>query len=252
MTAISDGGGGGYNAPGPPAPVPPLTGGPQIPVQGPQHGYGVGNNPYQSGSASPADWSSYLGMYGLPADVQRELNAIFARTPDVSQATQLALAYVRGTDWYRVTYPGIQEAIAKGIVKNEADYRAQMNAFNQVYRQYMNGQDLTAGQFAEYLREGVSLDTVGRRFQGAALVNTYGGDWQYLSGAFGDGRLEGNELKALGEQSAGLDSELGLRIQRRLQQAQERIRTVFSGTLATGKLAEPLAQRSGIPADIGR
>jgi hypothetical protein len=200
---------------------------------------------------TPVDWSSYLGLYGLPADVQKELNAIFTRTPDVNQATALALAYVRGTPWYAQTYPGIQEAIAKGIVRDEAGYRQAQNGYNQVFRQY-NNRDLTAEEFAGYLKEGVSADTIGRRFQGAATATVYGNDWQYAEGNFGEGRLSDEEKTAYGRQTAGLDSELGQRVQRRLDLAKERIRTVFSGTLATSKFAEPLSQQSGSLSDVGR
>jgi hypothetical protein len=200
---------------------------------------------------APVDWSSYLGLYGLPPDVQKELNAIFQRTPDVNQATQLALAYVRGTPWYATTYPGINEAIAKGIVRDEAGYRAAQNGYNQVFRQY-NNRDMTAAEFAGYLGEGVSADTVAKRFQGASIASVYGNDWQYAAGNFGEGKLGADELQAAGRQEAGLDSELGMRVQRRLQQAQDRIRAVFSGSLATSKLAQPLGEQSGIPSDIGR
>lgn len=233
--------GGGVSLPAAAPPPPPASGG------------GGGGGGAAAGTPPPPDWSAYLGIFGLPSDVQNELNAIFARTPDVNQAVSLALAYVRGTQWYSQTYPGIQEAMAKGLVRNEADYRSRMNDFNQVYRQYMSGQDLTSGQFAEYLREGITADTLGRRFQGLALENVYSPDWQYLSGNFGEGRLSDDERRAFGRQQAGLDSELGLRIQRRLQQAQERVRAVFSGTLATSRLPRSL-EGSGdmrLP-DVGR
>jgi hypothetical protein len=203
----------------------------------------------KSGAAAP-DWSSYLGMYGLPADVQKELNAIFARTPDITQATQLAVAYVRGTPWYAQTYPGIQEAIAKGVIRDERDYRSRQNDFNQIYRQYAQ-RDITGEEYAQHLREGVTTDVVGRRFQGAALESAYGNDWQYAEGAFGEGRLNAEESKAYGQQAAGLDSPLGMRVQRRLQLAQERLKAVFSGQSAVGQLSL-LNQPGKSPADIGR
>ena len=195
------------------------------------------------------DWSAYLETFGLPKDVLKEINAIFAKTPDITQATVRAQAYVRGTPWYAQTYPGIQEAIAKGVVRNEADYRARQNDLNQLYQQYAK-RDITSAEYADHLREGVDAATVGRRFQGAALADTYGNDWQYLSGNFGEGRLTSDEQTALGRQQAGLDSPLGLKVQRRLQMAQERVQKVFSGQLAQGSLA--LLNRPDGPADIGR
>jgi hypothetical protein len=201
---------------------------------------------------TPVDWSSYLGLYGLPADVQKELNAIFTRTPDVTQATALALAYVRGTPWYSQTYPGIQEALAKGIVRNEADYRFQFNDWNQMTRQW-TGNDLSSGEFADYLRQGVSKDTVAKRFEGAALATTYGNDWQYEAGAFGTGRLDAGQLKTLGEQSAGLQSNEGIGLQKMIEDAKKKLSRVFDGVLATGPL-QGLGgeqQRAQSP-DIGR
>lgn len=205
------------------------------------------------GATPPQDWSSYLGIYGLPADVQKELNAIFARTPDVSQAIALATAYVRGTQWYSQTYPGIQEAMAKGTVRNEADYRSQQNGFNQVYRQWTNT-DITAGQFADYLKEGVDATTVGKRFQGDAYASTYGADWQYLSGAFGDdGRFSGDDVTTLGRQTADLGSQKGINLQALLTRAQERASRVFQGQLATfaGGIGETVQKQAKVP-DVGR
>ena len=198
----------------------------------------------------PPDWSQYLGMFGLPADVTKELDAIFARTPDINQATTLAIAYVRGTPWYAQTYPGIQEAIAKGIVRDERDYRSRMNDFAQVYRQYAN-REVRPDEYAVHLKEGVTVDTVARRFQGAALADTYSNEWQYTEGNFGEGRLTDEEKTAYGRQAAGLDSPLGLRVQRRLAMAQDRIRAAFSGTLATSRLTA-LSQTGSRPPDIGR
>jgi hypothetical protein len=209
-------------------------------------------DPSQKGNvpgSAQQDWSSYLGLYGLPADVLKEINAIFAKTPDINQAVVIAQAYVRGTPWYGTTYPGIQEAMAKGIVRDEADYRAKMNDFNGLYRQYTN-RDITGAEYADHLREGVDSTTVGRRFQGAAIADTYGQDWNYYEGNFGEGRLTGDEQTALGRQQAGLDSPLGLKVQRRLQMAQERVQKVFSGQLAQGQLS--LLNRPDGPADIGR
>jgi hypothetical protein len=206
----------------------------------------------QPGVVDQTDWSSYLGLYGLPADVQKELNAIFQRTPDVTQATQLALAYVRGTAWYGMTYPGIQEAIAKGIVRNEADYRAQFNDWDQMTRQWTN-RPLASNEFADYLKEGVSRDTVAKRYEGAALANTYGNDWRYYSGAFGTGRMSDAQTGTLGQQEAGLGSSEGIGLQKMIQDARTKLARAFDGVLATGPLQGigEAQQRAQTP-DIGR
>lgn len=202
-------------------------------------GGGDGSTP-----AAPIDWTAYLGMYGLPTDVVAQISSIFSKTgDDVNRATQLALAYVRGTPWYATAYPGINAAMAKGLVRNEADYRARLNDFNQVYKQYA-GRDITLAEYAQHLGTGVEAGTVGKQFEGAAYASTYGNDWQYLLGAFGDtGQATPDELKAAGEQQAGLSSPLGIKLQKRLSQAQQRIQAVFSGNLALGQLKLPDANR---------
>lgn len=196
------------------------------------------------------DWSSYLSFFGLPADVLKEINAIFART-DVTQATALATGYVRGTPWYKTAYPGIQEAIGKGIVRDERDYRSRMNAFDQVYRQYA-GRAIRPDEYADHLREGVDVSTVGQRFQGAALATSYGNDWQYAAGAFGSGRLDPTQLKALGEQQAGLGSPAGTGLQKMIEDATRKLRRSFEGVLATTALAGTPQERARQAPDIGR
>lgn len=179
-----------------------------------------------------ADYASWLGLFGLPADVQKKINEIFSNSTDVNQATQLSLAYVRGTSWYTQTYPGIKEGFAKGIVANEAQYRELLNQQNQLYRQYF-GRDIAGSEFAAHLAEGTNTDTLGRRFSGAAYVKANASDIQYLGGAFGEGRLSDSELKAFGEEKAGIDTPLGQLMDQRLSKAKERMQAVFSGQLAT-------------------
>jgi hypothetical protein len=183
------------------------------------------------------DYSSFLGIYGLPPDVQAEANKIFANTTDVNQATQLALAYVRGTDWYAKTYPGIKEGIARGVVSNEADYRGYLNTVDTLTKQYY-GRAVSSDEVAGYLQQGFNPDYVGRLFAGKAYTGANFNNIQYAAGNFGDtGRLTDPELVALGNENAGIDSELGQRIQNRLTVAQQRIRSIFSGTEATPALS---------------
>lgn len=184
----------------------------------------------------PVDWSSLLGIYGLPSDVQAKINAIFSNTSDVNQATALAMAYVRGTNWYAQTYPGIQEGIARGVVSNEADYRAYVNQLQILNHQYYNT-DITSQQIADYLKAGYSVGHVGQLFQGHAYATANKNDLNYLTGAFGNGQLSDNDLETLGQETAGLDSAMGQKIQSLVQKATQRMQTVFSGTLATPSLS---------------
>ncbi len=185
-----------------------------------------------SGNAADATF----GFYGLPSDVQAEVDQIFANTADVNAATQLALAYIRGTDWYAQTYPGIQQGIQNGVVGSEADYRAYVNQINQLTLQYY-GRQATSQDIANYLGQGFSVGRVGQGFQGQAYVTANRPALQYQFGAFGDGRLSDDQLTALGNESAGIDTALGQQIQNQLKLAQQRIQRVFQGTAATPSLS---------------
>lgn len=185
----------------------------------------------------PTDYSAFLNIYNLPADVQSKVNQIFGQTGDVNQATALAMAYIRGTPWYAQTYPGIKEGIAKGVISNEADYRSYLNNVNNLTQQYQ-GRHVGSDELAGYLQQGFSVDHVGRLYAGKAYVGANRNDIQYATGAFdSQGRLNDQELAALGNENAGLDSELGQRIQNRLDLARQRIRTAFSSSLATTGLS---------------
>lgn len=239
--------GAGGSAPSPPPPPPDLGGlgtitgpgggPPQTPTQPTTT---TGGTP-PGGGGTPklpqGDYTSLLAIYGLPPDVQAKVNEIFAQSTDIMIATALALAYVRGTTWYAQTYPGIQEGIAKGIVGNEADYRSYLTQLNQLTTQYF-GRSVGGDELAGYLKQGFTVGHVGQLFQGQAYVTANRPNIQYVSGAFGDnGPLSGDELTALGNESAGLDSPIGQRVQQRLQQAQQRLQAVFSGQLATPSLS---------------
>lgn len=193
--------------------------------------------PSEAGTGLPSlDWASaFFASLGLPPDVVAKVNQIFSQYSDVNAASAAALGYIRGTPWYAQTYPGIAEGIRKGVISNESDYRQLLNQQSQIYRQYL-GRDVTAGEFAANLGEGTNLSTIGGRLQGAALAGTYGQDWRYTLGAF-DTAPTDTELKALGEETAGLDSALGQRVKRRLDLAQQRLAGVFQGTLAAPNLS---------------
>lgn len=229
----------------PPPPPPPDDGGPPPPPGG-----GAPPPP-------PIDWSLFFDYLGLPPDVAAGVSRIFASTPDVNVASMLALAYIRGTQWYRDNFPGIEEGKRFGLIRDERDYRALLNQSNQLYRQFFD-RDINLGEFATQLREGVSVDVMGRRFRGEAYIKANRGDLQFLTGAYGEGQLSEAELTALGRQQFGLESERGGILERRVRTAQERIRRVFEGVLATpamtlgpsGLTSPSLSRTQGL--DIGR
>jgi len=185
----------------------------------------------------PGDLGSFLNIYGLPTDVQSKVNQIFANTADVNQATSLAMAYIRGTPWYAQTYPGIQEGIAKGVINDESGYRNYLNQVNGLTQQYQ-GRQVGSDELAGYLQNGYSPTHVGQLYAGKAYVNANQNDIQQAAGAMdSQGQFTGTELTALGNENAGLDSELGQRIQNRFNIAKQRIQTAFSSSLATPGLS---------------
>jgi hypothetical protein len=206
--------------------------------------------------ASGIDWSTYFGHWGLPLDVVAVIDRIFRETDDAAVAAAKALAFIRGTEWYARTFPGIQEGLRNGTVRDEADYRSQLTAANWYARQYL-GRDITADEFAGILREGITPDIYGKRLAGAAYTNAYGPEIQYAAGNFGtgaEGELSPSELKAYGEQQAGLGSGTGALLQRRIEDAFRRVQRAFEGTLATPGLSRSGTGkvRSGAgPADVG-
>lgn len=196
------------------------TTGPQAPIGGP------------GATGAGGDFSTMLGIYGLPPDIQAKVNQIFAQTADVTQATALALAYIRGTDWYAQTYPGIQEGLQSGLFNNEADYRAYVSAIDQLSQQY-SGSNVTSDQIAAYIKSGYNPSYVGKLFQGQATVAANTPNWQELSGQFGTGQMSADQLTALGNESSGIDTGLGQVLQNHLQQAVTRMTKAFNGVVAT-------------------
>lgn len=195
-----------------------------------------GSQPANPTPQGPTDYSSFLGIYGLPPDVQAKVSQIFSSTPDVNQATALAMAYIRGTPWYAQTYPGINEGISRGVINNESDYRSYVNAINQLNQQYY-GSSATADQISGYLKAGYDPTHVGKLFQGHAYAVANGQDLRYLTGAFGGGQITDQNLETLGQEQAGLDSSLGQQLQNAVQKAQVRLNKAFSGVVATPSLS---------------
>ena len=101
--ALGDQGAYGGGPINPDKPINPL-GTPSNTGRDPNHNPGsVGDNPPPDDQNQQAvtDWSSILGIYGMPPDIAAHVGQIFATTPDVNQATILALAYIRGTKLVR-------------------------------------------------------------------------------------------------------------------------------------------------------
>lgn len=149
------------------------------------------------------DWQALLGLYGLPVDIVNELNKIFTGTTDINQAITLAQAYIRGTPWYSQTYPGIQDGINAGLFSDEKGYQQYKSQVNQVYQQYWQ-RDATAGEISGYLTKGWNASRVAADFQSQATQANFSDPLKAL--------FTPDELKALADESAGIDTALGQKI----------------------------------------
>lgn len=232
---------------GNPNPAPPsntaLPHGPVLPGDdGTGAGGGGGGGPQANPPGGPPnDHSDLLGIYGLPPDVAAKVDEIFRQYPnDPQAAAQAAIAYLRGTDWYTQTFPGIAAARQLGFIGtdlgSERAYKQYYMAYNQLYQQYYK-RDMTWQEAFSLFSGGVSPDFLSRQFAGAAYVGANKNDIQYLAGAFTDtGRLSGDQLTAYGQEQAGIDTPLGAMLKTKLDQAAAKLQTIFSGTLATPSL----------------
>jgi hypothetical protein len=186
------------------------------------------------------DWSQLLGIAGLPADIMAKINEIFRTYADPNQAAAVAIGYVRGTAWYAQTFVGINEGIQRGLFSDERGYRDYRNALEQVYNQWA-GRVPSSEELVAALREGVSPDVVGRRFEARAWAEANRADIRFFSGSFGAGHnmFSDADIEALGRERAGLGtpSGIGLKLDKLFQEAQERMRRAFQGVAANPQLA---------------
>jgi hypothetical protein len=221
------------------------TGGPAVFVN-PYGKYGGGDNALPAGTAgtpgtapavNPTNWAdTYFSGLGLPPDVAAQINTIFSKYSDVNEATAVALSYIRGTPWYAQTYPGISYGIQHGIIANESDYRQYVTSIDTQAQRYL-GRHISGDEITGYLSQGISPGVVGQQYAGQANIQAFGGDYKYALGAFGEGQPSAADLTALGQEKAGLDSTIGQRMQRALDQANQRLSSIFQGTSATPSLS---------------
>lgn len=184
------------------------------------------------------DWyKAYFGNYNLPPDVQQNLiNILQKYASDPATAQALATQYLRGTDWYQTQFPGFNAGVQNGLFGDEQGYLSYLNSVNNIYNQYL-GRHVSGDEISALLAEGVSPDIIARRFMGQAYIQANQPDIQYLAGAFGNGQLTKDQLTALGNEQAGIDTAQG-QIQQKIQQkAQQIYSRIFQGSLATPSLS---------------
>lgn len=153
------------------------------------------------GAEDTIDWEAVLGEYGLPADVIAQLNLIWkAAAGDVNKAVTIATAYIRGTDWYKATYPGIQKGINAGLFNDERGYRAYHNQVDQIFTQYY-GRAATLSELAGFITKGQSIGQIASQFQSKAAQGNISDPLKVL--------FTPDELKAMTDEQAGIDTALG-------------------------------------------
>lgn len=209
---------------------------PKGPGPGPGTPPGGPGNPKGDPPKINLDWRAYLADWGFPKEVVDELTRIFSTYPDAQGASAAALAYIRGTDWYATTFPGINEGIRKGIITNEQDYRSYVNQLNDLYSRYY-GRGVSSAEVGNALSGGKTASHLNAELQGQAYANTQKPEAQYLLGAFGDRQATDSELTAYGQNAVGLDNQIGMGVANKITNAQEKLRRVFEGTLASPSLS---------------
>ncbi len=197
----------------------------------------------------------FWGSLGLDASTIAGLTKTLTGVTDAAQAQLLGQNYLRQSSWYQQTFPGFDLGVRAGLFTDETGYRSYVNALTQSSQQYL-GRAVTTAEVTQALQAGVDPALYANRLQGNALAQTLGPQAQYEAGAFtSEGRLSSGELQAYGQEKAGIDTPLGQAITQRLQQAQQRMQGLFSGTLATpnlslgpqGLFAPSLQGNKGVP-----
>lgn len=146
---------------------------------------------------------------------------------------------------------------AGGITPNGSALKSLMDLslqLNPIYHQY-TGAGVSRQDVEDAQTGGLTPQTVGEQFQGAAYIAANKGDIQQASGSFGDtGQLSAAELKSLGEETAGLDTPQGQALAAAYNKTLARFHGVFKGvlaspalSLASGRLAGPGATK---PPDV--
>lgn len=202
------------------------------------------DNPQQENNAV----SNLIGIPGLPPDVAEQVLKIYEQYPNNPQlAAQLALQYIRSTDWYSTNYAGIQDGETKGLINNEADYRAYMNQANQLYQQYY-GRAISGNEFSSLLSQGINLGELNKQLGAAQQLGAMGAANPAVASLF-----TGDELKQIANNMAGLGSQNGAYLQQLFQYAQQTIPMYMQyGTKFDRTTLEQAFQSGVAPVDIGR
>ncbi len=189
------------------------------------------------GGAIPDWFQTFWGGLGLDTATSNGLRQVLSGIVDPTQAQLLGEQYLHTTDWFKNTFPGYDQGLKAGLFTDTTGYRGYVNQLNSATQQYL-GRAVSTGEVTQALGAGDNPSLYANRLQGNALATTLAPEAQYEAGAFtAEGRLSQPELQAYGQEKAGVDTPLGQAITQRLQQAQQRMATLFQGALATPNLS---------------
>lgn len=195
-------------------------------------------NQFAPPTAPGQDWVSlFWGSLGLDQATINGLTKATSGLTDPNQIQAIGQNYLRSTPWYQQTFPGFAAGVQAGLYTDETGYRSYVNQLNQATQEYL-GRPVTGAEVTAAVQGGVSPGVYGQKLQGNALAVTLGPEAQYEAGAFtSEGRLTQEELQAYGQEKAGYDTGLGQAVTQRLQNANQRMQALFSGTLARANLS---------------
>lgn len=207
------------------------------------------------------DWHSWLENWGFPPDVISKLDEM-ARLYPASRGDLFvrdAIYYLRGTDWHKQMFVGFSEAVRSGLLTDERQYRQYVNGVNDAYKRYLN-RNITNEELTQMFNFAWDPTRVEGELAAGAYAQANEGDINYLFGAFDEGALTPEQLKNFGRQKVGIGNQQGNDLLRRVSLAQDRLRRVFEGTLATsalgvgptGRLASSSMNPGTLTPDIGR
>lgn len=221
--------------------------------------YGFGVNPSPPGGSEKEqpllaiNWKSWLEDWGFPSEVVNKLDSM-ARQYTPAQAELFArdaIMYLRGTDWHKQTFAGFAEGYKSGLFTDERQYRAYVQNANDLYQRFYK-RNISTDELVSTFSKGYNPQRLANELEAVAYANANRNELQYLSGNFGEGRLDEEGLLSIGRQQAGISNALGTDLLNRVGQAQSRLRRIFEGTLATGTLRGTSVATGTNLSDIGR
>ena len=171
-------------------------------------------------SRSASEWQTLLGNIGVPQNVIDDIVKMFGTDPDTNRAVQSALAYLRGTTWYKDAFPGIQEGLIRGVFADERGYRQWRTQIDSVAQRF--GVAPSPDQYAVWAAKGYTPDFLEKRYVGLSVAQIEGSDVRYALGAFDTtnanvASLDVNDqgdtgLESYGMQRAGINNQRGMNL----------------------------------------